>query len=222
MAARLCRISWNWRAPLTWQLLRALIGAVKPELPEVISWESRRISGRAAWPIAVVLLAAALAAAVGLAVQYHRQVVALGHRLPTPPASPTASKVLPTMLNSTVALPTGKTLNGAVTVVSAKSTSGQARIVLSVYITGGGPDTAYTLIAFDCTGKTGYQPWAYGKTESRGSGVLSGRTWLVFLKDRYWFYLSSSNRGSSGPGLLGSFSAAGRFTATPATNPACS
>jgi hypothetical protein len=208
-------------AALTAQISQSSNCWVEPELPEVISGGSRRISGRTAWPIAVVLLTGALLAAIALTVHYHGEDVALLHRLRTPPKSHPAGIALPMLASSTVALPADRTLNGAVTVISAKSSTGQARIVLSAYIAGGAPDTTYTLIAFDCTGRSGYQSWATGRTDGRGVGLLTGQSWPVFMNDKFWLYLSRSSSGASGPGLLGTFSAAGTFSASVAGNPAC-
>jgi hypothetical protein len=187
----------------------------------MVSWGSRRFSGRAGWAVAVAVLAAALAVSVALAVHYHGQVAALQHRLRGAPTAHPGTGVLPTVSSGTVALPRDKTLNGTVTVFAVTSSTGRARVVLSVYITGGNSDTAYTLMAFDCTGATGYQAWAVGATDARGAGFLSGPVWPVVLRHKYWLYLSPSS-GRAGPGLVGSFSDGGTFSAAPAGDPACS
>jgi hypothetical protein len=168
------------------------------------------------------LLAGALAVVIALAVHYHGQVVALRHQLRTPRASHPARTIIPTFSISTVALPPHRALNGTVTVVAANTSTGRARVMLSVRITGGSPDTTYSLIAFDCTGVSGYQTWAVGTTDERGAAVLSGRTWPVLLNHKFWLYLSPTG-GSFGSGsLLGTFSATGRFNASVAGDPACS
>jgi hypothetical protein len=108
------------------------------------------------------------------------------------------------------------------TVVSAKSADGLTQIVLSVHLGGGRPHTGYALIAFDCAGSCGYQTWASGATNAHGSGTLSGHARTMSPSDKYWLYVSLSSSGmSSEAGLRGSFTTAGKFSATPAGNPAC-
>lgn len=64
--------------------------------------------------------------------------------------------------------------------------------------------------------------WAAGVTDAHGVGNLSGHALTVSLRAEYWLYLSlSSSGGNLGPGLAGGFTAAGKFSAAPARNPAC-
>lgn len=189
----------------------------------MISADPRNISSRVAWTIAIVaLLAAALAGAITIAVHYRAEVASLRRQVHSVPASHPPSTVPLTLSSSTVALPSHGALNGAVTVVSAKSSGGQAQIVLSAHISGGRPHTSYALTGFDCAGSPGYQTWAAGVTDADGTGSLSGHAVTVSLTAEYWIYLSlSSSGGNVGPGLDGSFTAAGKFSASPAGNPAC-
>jgi hypothetical protein len=186
---------------------------VKPRPVDVISADPRTISSRVAWVMAVALLAAALAGAITVAVHYRGEVAALRQQLRSAGASHPPSAVPPTPSRRTAALPPYGTLNGAVTVVSAKLSGGLERIVLAAHISGGKPHTGYTLTGFDCAGSTGYQSWAAGVTDAGGSGNLSGHAWTVSLTDEYWLYLSPSSSGSAGPGLHVSFTVGGRFSA---------
>jgi len=170
----------------------------------------------------VALLAAALAGGITVAVHYRGEVASLRRQLHSVPASHPPSTV-PLMLSSrTVALPSYGALNGAVTVVSAKFSGGLARIVLSAHISGGRPHTSYALIGFDCAGTSGYETWGAGVTDANGTANLSGQALTVSLREEYWLYLSLASSGSAaGRGLDGSFTAAGKFSASPAGNPAC-
>ncbi len=192
-----------------------------PQPVDVISAEPRTISSRVGWVVAVALLAAALAGAITIAVHYRGEVAAL-RRYPHPvPASLAPGTVPLTLSSSTVALPSYRPLNGDVTVFSAQTSKRLAQIVLSVHVSGGRPYTSYALIGFDCAGSSGYQTWAAGVTDADGSGTLSGHALTVSLSDEYWLYLSPSS-ASAGQGIHGSFTAAGRFSAFPAGDPACS
>jgi hypothetical protein len=177
---------------------------------------------RAVWVAAVTLLAVALAGAIVVAVHYRSEVATLRRQLLTA-AGHHRGRVGPVTLSSTtVKLPSRGTLHGGVTVFSAKSASGLTRIVLSVHLRGGRPHTQYALLAFDCTGSSGYQVWAAGGTNAHGSATLSGHAQTVSPSDQYWLYVSpSSSGGSSEAGLRGDFRAAGKFSASPAGNPAC-
>ncbi len=188
------------------------------------SADRRTISSGVAWTIAVVaLLAAALAGAITVAVHYRGEVASLRRQLHSVPASHPPSTLPLTLSSKTVALPSYGALNGVVTVVSAKKSSGGlAQIALSAHISGGRPRTIYALTGFDCVGSPGYETWAAGVTDAHGVGNLSGNALTVSLRDEYWLYLSPSSRPSdAGPGLDGIFTAAGKFSASPAGNPAC-
>jgi hypothetical protein len=170
--------------------------------------------------MAVALLASALAVAITVALHYRGEVAALRGHPPPPPVSVPRSGARLTLTSSTVALPRHGTLVGVVTVISARSSGDLAQVALSAHITGGRPHTGYTVVGFDCAGSSGYESWAAGVTNADGSGNLTGHAWLVSLRDSYWLYLSPSS-GSTGRGLHGSFTAAGRFSAVPAGDPAC-
>lgn len=196
---------------------------VKPQPADVISAGPRTISSRVAWVLAVVaLLGAALAGAITVAVHYRGEVASLRRQLHSVPASHPPGTVPLTLSSRTVALPSYGALNGAVTVVSARFPGGQARIVLSAHISGGRPHTSYAVTGFDCVGSSGYEAWAAGVTDAHGVGNLSGHALTVSLSDEYWLYLSPSPLPSdAGLGLDGVFTAAGKFSASPAGNPAC-
>lgn len=196
---------------------------VKPQPADVISADPRTMSSRVAWVMAVVaLLAAALAGAITVAVHYRGEVVALRRQVRSVPASHPPSTVPLTLSSRTVALPTYGALKGEVTVFSARSSGGLARIVLSARISGGRPHASYALIGFDCAGSSGYETWGAGVTDANGTANLSGEALTVSLRDEYWLYLSLASSGSAvGRGLHGSFTAAGRFSAFPAGDPAC-
>lgn len=194
---------------------------MKQQPLDVIVAGPRTISSGAAWLTAVALLAAALAGAIVMAVHYREDVAALHRQLRSVPASPPHSGVPLTLSSGTVALPAYRSLNGEVTVFSARYPGRPEQIVLSARISGGRPHTGYALIGFDCAGSSvGYETWGVGVTGADGSGTLSGKALTVSLRDDYWLYLSLPSR-SPGPGLLGSFTATGQFSATPAGDPAC-
>ena len=195
---------------------------MKPRSVDVVSAEPRTVSARVVWVLAVALLAAALAAAITIAVHYRGEVAGLRGHLRSAPTSLPLSSVPLTLSTRTVALPPYGALNSAVTVVSARSSGSQARILLSLHISGGRPHTGYALTSFDCAGSTGYQSWAAGVTGADGSATISGPAFTVSLSAEYWLYLMpSSSGGSAGPGLDARFTAAGTFSASPAGNPAC-
>jgi hypothetical protein len=196
---------------------------VKSRPVDVIPGYPRTISSRVAWVMAVVaLLAVALAGAITVAIHYRGEVASLRRQLHSVPASNRPSTVPLTLSSRTVALPSYGALNGAVTVVSAKSSRGLTQILLSAHISGGRPHTSYALTGFDCVGSPGYETWAAGVTDAHGVGNLSGHALTVSLSDEYWLYLSPSSVPSdAGPGLDGSFTAAGKFSASHAGNPAC-
>jgi hypothetical protein len=198
---------------------------VKPEPADMISAEPRTLSSRAGWVLATVLatvLAAALAAAIAVAVHYRAEVAALRqHPRPVTASRPPAPGPV-TLSSRTVTLPSYGTLNSLVTIASARFSGGLEQIVVSAHITGGRPHNGYTLYGFDCTGSTGYQPWAAGMTDAHGSGNLTGHAWAVSLTDEYWLYLSPS-LGLAGPGIHVSFTTDGRFSVgVPVGEVACS
>lgn len=173
------------------------------------------------WVVAVALLAAALAGAVAVAVHYRSQMATLG-RLRAATRHHSVRAVPLTLGSAAVKLPSRGTLSGGVTILTAKSASGSTQVALSVHIRGARPDTGYVLLAFNCAGSSGYQTWAAGVTNAHGSGTLSGHALSVSPRNEYWLYLSSSSGASSEAGIRGRFTAAGKFSASPATDPACS
>jgi hypothetical protein len=195
---------------------------VKPQQVELVSGGPRTVATRIVRVLAVALLVVALTAVTTIALHYRGEIAALRRQL-RPASTALRPSSVPLTLNSkTVALPASGALNGVVTVVSARLSGSQARIMLSVHISGGRPRTSYALTSFDCAGSTGYQSWAAGVTGADGSGTLSGPTWTASLSAEYWLYLMPlSSGGSAGPGLDARFAAAGTFSATPAGNPAC-
>jgi hypothetical protein len=196
-------------------------GHVKPEPADMISAEPRTLSSRAGWVLAAVL-AAALAVAIAVAVHYRAEAAALRqHPRPVTASRPPAPGPV-TLSSRTVTLPSYGTLNSLVTIASARFSGGLEQIVVSAHITGGRPHNGYTLYGFDCTGSTGYQPWAAGMTDAHGSGNLTGHAWAVSLTDEYWLYLSPS-LGLAGPGIHVSFTTDGRFSVgVPVGEVACS
>ena len=171
-------------------------GDVKPQPPDVIS-SGPRIS-RLAWATAVALLAAALAVAITAAVHFRGEVAALRRQVRPAPASPPPSTVPVTLSSSTVALPSYGTLNGQVTVFSARSSGELARIVLSVHVNGGRPHTRYTLFGFDCAGSPGYP--ALGRRRHRRARLRQPeRPRLDGLPERQLLALSQPAITDSGP-----------------------
>lgn len=210
-------------------------GAMNPPPPDVVSTGSRPLAPRlaslratgwrtartmtrtvsvrlAAVVAAGLLIAVGLTGAVMVAVHYRGEAAALLRQQRTVSAR-------------TVPLPAFGTLRGAVTVLSVPAPGGKARIVLAVLLRGATPGHIYTLVGADCSDTGGYGGWAAGRADSSGSADLSGGAWTVSLADKYWLFLSSSSPvrfdGADGPGLLGGFTAAGRFSAAPAGPAAC-
>lgn len=187
----------------------------------MISANPRTISARVAWVTVVALLVAALGGAIAAAVHYRGEVAGLRRQGRSAPAPPRPSSVPLTLSSGTVALPASRSIKGEVTVFAARLSGQSAQIMLSARISGGQPHTSYALIGFDCEGSSvGYQTWGAGVTDAEGTGILNGKSLTVSLTDDYWLYLSPPSR-TPGPDLLGSFTASGRFSATPAGNPAC-
>jgi hypothetical protein len=170
----------------------------------------------------IALLVAALAATITVAVHYRSEVTSLRQQLRSQPAHRPAAIFPLTLSSTTASLPSSGALHGEVTVIAAWHSGQQAQIELDAHITGARSDADYTLIGFDCNGSTGYQTWATGVTSAHGSGNLNGPARVVSLSDQYWLYLSPSSGTSIGTGLHGSFTAARKFAASPAGNPACS
>lgn len=163
-----------------------------------------------------------LAGAVVAAVHYRGEVVSLRRQLRSAPASPRHGAVPLTLSDRTVALPPAGTLHTQVTVFSVRPSGGVEQIVLSAHMAGGRPHTSYSLTGFDCAGSSGYQTWATGVTGANGAGNLTGPAQAVSARDEYWLYLSPSSSGSAGPGVHGTFTTAGRWSAIPSPAAPCS
>ncbi|MGI8447627.1 MAG: hypothetical protein ACR2MP_10710 [Streptosporangiaceae bacterium] len=194
---------------------------MKSESDDVIFARPRTISSRVAWLMAVGLLAASLAAAITAAFHYRDEAAALQRRpVRSVPAARLPGTAPPALATATIMLPSSRAVRGEVTVFSASS-GRLAQIMVSAQITGGRPHTRYELIGFNCQGTpAAYQTWATGVTDAGGRGTLSGEALAVSLRHDYWFYLRLPSQ-ISGSGLLGSFTAAGKFSASRAGNPAC-
>ncbi len=195
---------------------------MRPQPADVISAQPRAVFSRAAWVTVLAgLLAVALAGAITVAVHYRTEAASLRRQLRAASASRPPGAVPLALSSRTVALPRAGALTAEVTVLSARLSAGLEQIVLSAHITGGAPHTSYALTGFDCAGGSGYQSWAAGITGAYGAGNLSGHAWPVSPRDEYWLYLSPSSSGSAGPGVHGSFTAAGRWSAIPARAAPC-
>ena len=196
---------------------------MNPQQPDdVISANPRPISRPAAPLIAIVILAAALAGGSrSLCTTAGRpQLGTALARLVTATPAPAPEPL--TLAGGTVALPSSGALSGEVTVFSARTSGRLAHIMLSAQISGARPHTRYELIGFDCEGSSaGYQTWAAGITDAGGRGTLTGPALPVSLRDYYWLYLRLPRSQGPQSGLLGSFTATGRFSASHAGNPAC-
>lgn len=194
---------------------------MKPPPDDVISAGPRAISGPAVWVITAAVLAAALAGAITAAVHYRGEAAALqGRPVRQVTAAPPAKTGPLTLRSGTVPLPPDQALSGELTVFSARATGRLAQMMLSAQISGR-PHTRYELIGFDCAGgPAGYQTWAAGVTNAAGRGTLSGRALTVSLSHDYWLYFRWPSQ-RAGSGLLGRFTVAGKFSASPAGNPAC-
>lgn len=126
---------------------------MEPQPVDEISAEPRTISARAAWVIAVVLLAAALAGATTIAVHYRSQAGALRRHLTRcgPVAPPSAAP--PKLSSSMTAVPASGTLAGEVTVVTGRFSARTAEVIVTARISGGRPHSSYMLFGGDCAGK---------------------------------------------------------------------
>jgi hypothetical protein len=174
-----------------------------------------------AWVTAITSLVLALAVAVTAAVHYRSELTTLQRHVPqTAGRSPGTAPVR--LASTTVMLPPRGKLNGGVTILTARRAGGPTQVELAVHISGARPHTSYILLAFNCAGSSGYQTWATGVTNGRGTGTLVGQAMLVSGRSQYWLYVNpSSSGGGSEAGLRISLTAAGNFFASPAGNPAC-
>jgi hypothetical protein len=152
----------------------------------------------------VVLLAATLAAAIGVAVHYRDEVL---HRTmsPLPPRGAPARQV--TVFVAQSPLPARGALAGQVTVFVARSSAGRAEVVVSAHISGARPHATYELVGNDCASNSPDRTWATGVTDSRGSAQLIGHLWTVSTSDAYFLVLASRflNQKRPGPAAHGFF-----------------
>jgi hypothetical protein len=158
------------------------------------------------------MLALALAAAITIALHYHAEATAGRHRARLVFVT-TTPRPGPLMLSAqTAVLPSAGTLTGEVTVFSARTAPGSARVIVSGRITGGIPHKRYALVGNDCTSNAPDHPWATGVTDARGQASLSGPAWTVSAQDEYWLWLIPWPHRQT-PGLHGSLAPGGRLTA---------
>jgi hypothetical protein len=171
----------------------------------VISAEPRSVSLRPVWGLAVALLVAALAAAVVVTLHY-REEAAAAHRRLESVSGPARAGIASLLLSTTTAmLPGAPPLSGEVTAFAVRSSSGLARVVVTVRITGGQPDVRYELFGGDCAGDALVHDWAAGSTDAHGSAQLTGRPWTVSVSHRYFLALSSPGTDHPGPAVHGYF-----------------
>ena len=182
----------------------------------------RRINpSPAAWVVAVMLLAVALAGAITVAVHYRGKAATLQRQLSAVMGRPSPTALPLTLRSTAVRLPARGTLSGGVIILAATSASGLTQIEPSAHIRGARPNTGYELTAFNCAGNSGYQTWASGVTNAHGSGALSGRAFSVSPRSEYWLYINpSSSGGNAEAGLRANFTGTG-FSASRAGDPAC-
>ena len=175
-------------------------GGPGPEPADVISADPRSVSLRPVWGLAVALLVAALAAAVVMTLHY-REEAAAAHRRLESVTGPAQAGIASLLLSTTTAmLPGAPPLSGEVTAFAVRSSSGLARVVVTVRITGGQPGVRYELFGGDCAGDAPVHDWAAGSTDAHGSAQLTGRPWTVSVSHRYFLALSSPGIRSPRPG----------------------
>ena len=161
-----------------------------------------RIHCPIAW-VATVLLAAALAAAVGVAVHYRDEV--LHHSTSALPPHDAPRQVTVFVVQSP--LPALGALAGQITVFVALSSARRAEVVVSAHISGARPHATYELVGNDCATNGPDHTWATGVTDSRGSAQLIGHPWTVSTSDAYFLVLASRflNQKRPGPAANGFF-----------------
>jgi hypothetical protein len=175
---------------------------VKAETSDVISAGHARLASRRLQVTGVALVLLALVIALVATVHYQGQATSLRHRLRSaghPAPSPAAP---PAVSASLYSLPGGTALTGDVAVVSVRSGSGPAQIVLTARLTGARPHTRYELVGLDCTSNGSARSWASGTSDAHGAVQLSGRGQAVSRDGFYAIQLSPSSL-RSGPGLHG-------------------
>ena len=130
---------------------------------------TRSVSLRPVWGLVVALLVAALAAAVVMTLHYREEATA-AHRQLESVSGPVRAGIASLLLStSTAMLPGAPPLSGEVTAFAVRSSSGLARVVVTVRITGGRPDVRYELFGGDCAAMP---PSTTGR---RAAPTLTGR-----------------------------------------------
>ena len=172
---------------------------------DVISADPRSLGFRPTWRLAAALLVAALAVAVAMTLHYRAEATA-AHRQLQAAAGPAQAGVASLLLStSTAMLPGAPPWSGAVTAFAVRSSTGLARVVVTVQITGGPPGVRYVLFGGDCAGDAPVHDWAAGSTDAHGSAQLTGRPWTVTVSHRYFLALSSPGSDHPGPAVHGYF-----------------
>lgn len=175
------------------------------EPADVISADPRSVALRPVWGLTVALLVAALAAAVVMTLHYREEATA-AHRQRQSVTGPVQAGIASLLLStSTAALPGAPPWSGEVTAFAVRSSSGLARVVVTVRITGGRPDVRYELFGGDCADDASVHDWAAGSTDAHGSAQLTGRPWTVSVSHRYFLALSSPGSDHPGPAVHGYF-----------------
>jgi hypothetical protein len=152
----------------------------------------------------VVLLAVAVAAAIGVAVHYRDEVL---HRS-TPSRPPHGVHAGPvTVFAAQSPLPPLGALAGQVTVFVAQYSAGRAEVMVSALIRGARPHTTYELVGNDCASNAPDHTWAAGVTDARGYAHLIGHPWTVSTSDLSFLVLTSGflDQKRPGPAVHGFF-----------------
>jgi hypothetical protein len=180
-------------------------GGPGQERADVISTEPRSVAFRPVWGLLAALLVVALAGAVVMTLHY-RDEAAAAHRQLQSVTGPAPAGIASLLLStSTSVLPGAPPLSGEVTAFAVRSSSGLARVVVTVRISGGRPDVRYELFGGDCAGDAPVHDWAAGSTDAHGSAELTGRSWTVLVSHRYFLALSSPGSDHPGPAVHGYF-----------------
>jgi hypothetical protein len=175
---------------------------VKADTSDVISAGHSRLTSRRLQVLGVALVLTALVVALVATVHYQGQATSLRHRLRTAGHPAPARAGPPAVSASLYSLPGGTSLTGDVAVVSVRSGSGPAQIVLTARLTGARPHTRYELVGLNCTSNGSARSWAAGTSDAHGTVQLTGSGQAVSRDDFYAIQLSPSSL-RSGPGLHG-------------------
>ena len=174
---------------------------MRPAQPaDVISAGPRRVSSRAAWLTAVVLLAAALSGAIIVAVHYRGEAAAAHRQLRSARAPVPPRPAPPTLSSDTTALRPSGSLTGEVTVFAARSSAGLAQVIVTAWISGGRPHSQYELFGGDCAGNAADHAWAIAVTDARGSAALIGHALTVAVSHEYYLVVGTPGLYHEHPG----------------------